>query len=350
MYYIYVRKIDTKRYIGLALIVNGQYIIKPLSLFSVFEKTIEELAEKGIIIHFSNNGELACNPVKLTKEEEEITAVINSLQYKIEAKGNITELPPVDYRFSIDSQKVFNESDNDSEIADCSYKFAYTIVLKEEDYDTIRFTSFRSILKNLTAEKNRLIKANEELRETNRKILRKKKQFKNVIVLFLVVIGCGIGILVLNDNLTSTQSQLDDANNTIQKKEAVIADMDIHITNLRDTVRVLSSDLQIETTRRQRAEGELDLITSSIPFVVLSNDVNAGQFKFSYYSMVERDITVTLKAVAESGTEIVTSNHTITIFPGVGTKELAFAHRLDTYKYYYVVLIYDGMIVSGRRW
>lgn len=350
MYYIYVRKIDAKRYIGLAIIINGQYITKPISLFAIFERTIEELAQKGIVIHFKNNGDLTCNTVSLSEEEEEIAAVINSLQHKIEVNGNLTELPPVDYRFSINSQKVFNESDNDREIADCSYKFAYTIVLKEEDYDTLRITSFRSILRNLTAEKNRLIKANEDLRETNRKILRKKKQFKNVIVLFLVVIGCGIGLLVLNDNLTSTQSQLDHANNTIKEKESVIADKDIRIMNLRDTVRVLRSDLQIESTRRERAEEELDRVTSNTPFVVLSNEVNASQFKFSYYSMEERNITVILKAVAESGVEIVSNTHNITIFPGVGTKELAFAHRLDTYKYYYVVLIYDGMVISGRRW
>ena len=42
MYYIYVRKIDAKRYIGLAIIINGQYILEAINLFRDSEKSLRD--------------------------------------------------------------------------------------------------------------------------------------------------------------------------------------------------------------------------------------------------------------------------------------------------------------------
>ena len=72
MYYIYIRKINAKRYIGLAVAINGYYFSQINSLFSLFEKQIELLAERGIIINYSKSGELTTSLSSLIKEETEI--------------------------------------------------------------------------------------------------------------------------------------------------------------------------------------------------------------------------------------------------------------------------------------
>lgn len=47
---------------------------------------------------------------------------------------------------------------------------------------------------------------------------------------------------------------------------------------------------------------------------------------------------------------LVTSTHTLVFYKGTGSKSLDFYWRLDNSQYYYVVLMYDGHIIAGKRW
>lgn len=350
MYYIYVRKFDNNKYIGFAIAINGCYFTQIQPLFSLFEKEIEELVEAGVIINLSNNGEITSNLPSLKSEEEEVMSVINSLHVMVNSLRNLKKLPPVDFSVAVSSRKLFKDTDNATEIANASCRFGFTIVLKESDYDTVRTTSFKNVLKNLNADKNALIKENEELKEQNKKIQRQKKQFKNVMFLILIVLACGIGIYFLNESLNNTQNQLAIANNTISDKESVIVGKNSTISNLRDSVSTLEYSLNREVKAKEKIESSLQSICSYSPFAVTSCEVNANQFKFDYFCPEEKEVTVTLKAVNEKNNEIVTSTHTLTFYKGSGSKSLDFYRRLDTSQYYYVILIYDGHIVAGKHW
>lgn len=350
MYYVYVRKLDKNRFIGFAIAINGYYITQVEPLFSLFEKNIEDLVEKGVIINFSNSGEITSNLPTFSKEEEEVMAFSNSFQSQVNRIRNTKKLPPVDYSVSITSQKLFKENDSLSEIINASYRYGYTIILKESDYDTVRLTSFKNVLKNLNTDKESLIKENAQLRETNQKIQRQKKQFKNVVFLFIIVIGCAVGLYFLYVNLNDTQDRLDLANISITQKESIIVDKNTTISNLRDSVSRLEYNLNREIKAKEKIESSLQSICSYSPFAVTSCEVNASNFKFNYFCPEEKEVTVTLKAVNENNSEIITSTHTLTFYKGTGSKSLDFYRRLDTSQYYYVVLIYDGHIVSGRRW
>lgn len=350
MYYIYVRKFDENRYIGFAIAINGYYFTQIQPLFSLFEKEIEGLVETGVIIHFANNGEIISNLSSLSKEEEEAMSVINSLQKKVNNLRNLKKLPPVDFSVAIASRKLFKDSDPASEIANASCKFGFTIVLKESDYDTVRTTSMKNVLKNLNADKNALIKENEELKESNKKIQRQKTQFRNVVLLTVIVIACGIGLYFLNENLNDTQDRLDTANNTISEKESIIDNKNSKISTLQDTINSLEYTLRREVAAKEEFESSLESICSYAPFAVTSCEVNADEFKFDYFSLEEKEITVTLKAINEKNSEIITSMHSLTFYKGTGSKSIDFNRRLDTSQYYYVVLMYDGRIIAGKRW
>lgn len=350
MYYIYVRKFNKNRYIGFAIVINGYYFTQFQPLFSLFEKEIEELVEAGVIINLTNNGDITSTLPSLKNEKEEVMSVINSLHVKVNSLRNLKKLPPVDFSVAVSSQKLFKDTDSASEITNASCRFGSTIVLKEVDYDTVRTTSFKNVLKNLNADKSALIKENEELKELNKKIQRQKKQFKNVILLILIVMACGVGIYFLNENLNDTQNRLDTANNTISEKESIIVRKNSTISNLRDSVSSLENSLNREVKAKEKAESSLQNICSYSPFAVTRCDVNANQFKFNYFCPEEREVTVTLKAINEKNSEIVTSTHTLTFYKGTGSKSLDFYWRLDNSQYYYVVLMYDGHIIAGKRW
>lgn len=356
MYYVYIRKIDGKRYIGIAVAINGYYFTQISSLFSLFEKKIEQLAEHGVVINYSKNGDLTTSLSSLTKEEEEVMEVANFLQTEISAIKTVQRIPQVDYAVSIKSKKIFNENDNNSEIVKASYTFGYTIILKQENYDTLRSTSYRNTLKQLNAQNESLTKEVEKLKETNKQILRQKKQFKKVILLFITVIACGIGIYFLYKNLNNTQDELNSANNTIQEKNSVISGKNTRILNLKDSVSNLEMELgQVRQEKVDLSDRMLEMCTH-YPFIVTSCEVNSERFKFDYYCPEEKEIAVTLKAINDKNSEIVSNNHTLTFYKGGGTKSLDFSKKLNNQnyysstQYYYVVLIYNGQIIAGKYW
>lgn len=350
MYYIYVRKLNKKKNIGFAIVINGYYYTQVQSLFSLFENTIEELVETGIIINLNNNGDIETNLSTLKKEEEEVLFIITSLQSKVNSLNNLRELPPVDYSVAATSRKLFKDTASTSEIVKASCRFGYTTILKESDYDTVRTTSFKNVLRNLNADKNALFKENEKLKNQNKKIQQQKKQFKNVVLLTLIVAGCAIGIYFLNENLNDTQDQLETANNTISEKEHVISSKNLHISSLRDSVTTLKLDLRREVYARKQIEQSIKNFCSYSPFAITNCEVNANYFKFDYFIPEDKEISVTLKAINDRNGEIVSNTHILTFYKGSGSKNLNFSRRLDSSQYYYVVLIYNDHIVAGKRW
>lgn len=349
MYYIYIRKFEDDKYIGFAIAINGYYITQVRPVFSLFEKKIEDLIETGVIINLSNDGEITTHLSSLMNEEGEVLSVINSLQIKVNALKDIKKLPPVDFSVAISSRKIFQDTDAVSEIVSASYRFGFTIVLKESDYDTVRTKSYRCILKNLNEDKNALIAENEGLKEQNKEIQLQKKQFKNVVILVLMVVACGIGIYFLNENLNVTQSALNVANDIVSEQNDIIHTKDSTISRVRDSVSNLEYALNREVSAKERADSSLQNICSYIPFAVTNCELNAEQFKFNYFCLEEKELTVTLKILNEDTGKIVTSTYTLTFYKGTGSESFDFSRSLNTSHNYHVVLMYNDYIIAGKR-
>jgi hypothetical protein len=350
MYYVYIRKIDNRKYIGFAIAINGYYFTQIKPLFSLFEKKIEQLAEQGVIICYSRDGELDTFLKSLVNEEEEVIEFTNSLQTEISEIKNYRRIPQVNFEVSINSQKIFNENDNKSEIIKASYTFGYTIILKQESYDTVRSNSYRNKIKQMNAQNKELTKAIDELKETNKQILRQKKQFKKVVFLFIAVIACGIGIYCLNDNLNNTQDKLNSANDTINKKNVVIKTKDDSISNLKDGISNLKFTLKRERSEKEELSSTLHEISTHYPIIVTSYKISSNSFKFNYLCAKDTQITVTLKAINTNDGDVISNYHTLTFNKGTGSQSLDFQSALNTHYDYYVVLIYDGHIIAGHYW
>lgn len=351
MYYCYIRQISDNRYIGLCIAVNGYYISKVEELFALFENTIEKIAQQGAFIHFADDGSLTTNSTKLSKEEEEIDTLSENLRHGFEVLGSINnKLPQENYSVAKDSVKEFNVFDDKTDIVRATYTYGYTFIYKDKDFNTVRVNSYRSVLSRLNETNLALKKENAELQEKNQEILRQKKQFRNVIFLVLVVIGCGVGIYFLYDNLNNTQGKLDEANSTIVEKNNVIDAKNNRISNLRSSIDSLQNEYNEEHNRKVSIEERLTQICSSNPFVVTSCSVGSEGFSFDYYADEEKDVTVTLKAINEKNSEIVSNSHSIIVYKGTGSIKLNFYYRLNSSDYYYVVLMYDGHIIAGKRW
>lgn len=350
MYYVYIRKIDAKKFLGFAVAINGYYITQISALFSLFEKQVEFLVERGIIINYSKSGDLMTSLSTLLDEEEEVLAFSNYLHEKIINIKTIKKLPLADYTVSINSQRTFSEKDNNSDIIKSSYTFGFTIILKQENYDTLRSTSYRNTLKQLNATNESLTREIEKLKKANKQIQRQKNQFKKVIFLFLTVIACGVGIYLLYENLNDTQEDLNYANNIIKKKNSIIKKRDDQISVLKDSIINLHNTLKELKNTNKDLSDNLQKVFNAYPFIVNDREVDAYRFKFKYYCDKGRDITVTLKAINTRKSEIISNDHTFTLYKGGGEESLDFKRKLDSSYHYYIVLIYDDRIIAGMYW
>ena len=350
MYYSYVRKLENNKYVGIAIAVNGYYIQHIQSLFALFENTIEKLVSQGSIICFSKDGNIIPTQKQLKEQEEDIDTITQNLAKDFNNAGQACKLPPVDYTVAKESVKEFNINDSKRNILRSSYTYGYTYTDKDIDYNTVKVDSYRSVLSRVNLENVDLKKRNSELHEENQKILRQKKQFKNVVLLILLVIGCGVGIYFLYNTLNDTQYQLDEANETIVKKDNTIERKNNKIVSLGNSIDSLKNVVKNEKSKREKAEEILTEICTYNPFIVTKCEVSSSDFSFDYYAPEEKEVSVTLKAVNEKNSEIVSNTHTLTFYKGSGSKKISFRYKLDTSDYYYVVLIYDGKIIAGKRW
>ena len=159
-----------------------------------------------------------------------------------------------------------------------------------------------------------------------------------------------MGIYYLYAHLNFAQRKIESANHTISLKDRVIDEKNDRISIIRDSICSLERLFDEEQNRRLDAEGELAKVYAFNPFVVTSCSVDANKFSFDYYAIEQKDLTVTLKAINEKNSQIISNSYTLTFYKGGGTKELDFAYGLDAACYYNIVLMCDGKIVAGKRW
>lgn len=152
MYYGYIRKLDSDsrnggEYIGLCAVVNGQLLKNVSALFSIFEKTIENMVRNGYLIRFNDNGDIVANALKLYENEEETSLISAALANAFNSmEASAVKLPPVSCANSNDSAKSFYVHDDASKIVESSYTNSYTLVYKSKNYDTLNVQNFSGII------------------------------------------------------------------------------------------------------------------------------------------------------------------------------------------------------------
>lgn len=351
IYYAYIRKLEQGKYIGLCVLLNGTAVTKFEGLFSLFENVISNLVTKGYLIKYNDSGNLIANTEHLYMNREEIDLVAESLKGGFDSmQSTAMKLPPVNYAISSESVEEFAVEDNAEDILKSSYTNGYTYIYKSKGFNTALMNSYQGVLSKISKENESLKTENSNLKDEINRILRQKKQFKNVVFLVFVVIGCGVGIYYLYAHLNFAQRKIESANHTISLKDRVIDEKNDRISIIRDSICSLERLFDEEQNRRLDAEGELAKVYAFNPFVVTSCSVDANKFSFDYYAIEQKDLTVTLKAINEKNSQIISNSYTLTFYKGGGTKELDFAYRLDAACYYNIVLMCDGKIVAGKRW
>lgn len=376
MYYCYIRKLDTKKYVGFCYVYTGLYVTKIDSLFSLFENIIEIMANKGEIIHYAEDGRLTTSLKYLYKNSEDVALLSKKLESSFNALSkNTKELPPIDFSVAEGSTVSFCVNDPNSEVVKASYTFSNTFIYKDKDYNTVQINSYKGVLSRINNENIDLRKKNQDLKDENAKILRQKKQFKNVIILIIAIIGCGIGIYFLNDNLNHTQNQLTEANkdiaskksqleeanrdiaskdSTISVRNSTISSQSNTIANLNDTVSKYKERLEEESSRRISAEDKYETYKSTLsgyqPFIVKSTsfDFSTGKYKINYYGLSYGKYTFSFRVIfPDNSTK--SFERSFWVYTGSDNVTVSLSNSFDSGKYYTIEIMYNGRVIGGSR-
>lgn len=304
MYYAYIRKLDTNKYLGLCVLLNGIEATHFDGIFSFFEGVVSKLLTKGYLIKFDEFGNIIPNTERLYMKREEVEIVIATLVHGFDNNRFVfKKLPSINYSVNKDSIKEFTIKDNQEDIIKSSHTNGFTYVYKSEGFNTAQMNSYQGVLSKISKENDSLKKENEQLKDEITKVKQQKKQFQYVILLFIAIIGCCIGIYWLNDSLNSTQNELEEANNTILSKEAVINEKSTEISGLKSQIGELQSSLSNEKKQREKTENELESlrnsISSSIPLLItdieIANVYNDGTFETNYGNIIYASNSMYLK-------------------------------------------------------
>ena len=353
IYYAYVRKLEAGQYIGLCVVLNSVMLTDFNEMFSIFENLITSLVVNGNILQFNNKGDIISKASQLYTNQAEVSRVTDNLRNEFAKLENTSKpLPPVSYGIAKNEKRTFSVGDNTNDIVKASVSFNYTFIVKQKDFDTQSLSSYRGIVSRLNKEKADLSQKYQDLQKEHAKVLKQKKQFQLVVFLALAILGCGIGLFFLNDNLNMTKSELADANNTISIRNDTIESKNNQITDLRRDVHNLNVYLNDERERREQVEKDYESFKNSLnnmqPFIVKSTSFNfsSGWLSFDYYGLRDTTVTVQVKAF---GNYAYSNSASIDIEKGYHSNSIYLSSGLNSSDWYSFELLVGNRIIGGDR-
>lgn len=355
MYYGYVRKLDKyPQYIGFCVLLNGMMFSNISNLFAVFENAIAELVSHGDIIAFNEQGDIVSTTSNLVDKLQEVNHITAMIKNEVDGMASYTKpLPPVNYSISNTEQKVFTYSDSNDILVDASCKYAYTYVAKDKGCDTASLSGYKGIIRKLHKEKEELSSEYGKLKSQYNKLNKQKKQYRNVVILCVVVAVCGIGLFFLNDTLNSTQQTLEQSQSENVQKGKTIQKLNSNITTLNGNISDLESSLSLEQSKREEAETELNALKNIYqeqqPLFVkgTSFNFNTGWLSFDYYGYYDK--TVTLGVRAFDGDYSYSNSTTFTVEKGHHSASIYLSSNLSSSRWYSFELLIGNKIIGGDR-
>lgn len=264
VHYVYTERLESNSIIGFCLIFNKARIQKPRQLIKLFRFIIEKrLVESGKVIKYSEDGELKFRVITMNECVKEYDRLKGFLNSEFENNASKFDIVPLTTTFNgIKSTGELDRNASDAQIIAMTNQHNKVIVNDDSDIEHGYIPQVISSLR----EQNQ--KANEEiarLQKENASLAKKKKQYSFVILLAFIILGCGVGLFFLNDNLNSTRDELIQANETINNKNN-------EISNLNSTIKSKDEEIRLEKERYSNLESE---IASIAPFVITRVEIGS---------------------------------------------------------------------------
>ncbi len=301
IHYAYIECIGNNNYMGFCLIFNKAQIQKPRELIKLFHFIIEKkLIEAGSIIKYTTDGELTFKINSLNDcaiQYENIKKYVND---ELENNASKYEIDTITSTFNGNMTFIeVDENASDDQIVAYANQFNKVVI---NDDNVVENGYIPQIITHLH-KKN--VKAKEEIKrlyDKNTSLEKTKKLYRLVLLLTLIIFGCTIGLLLLNNNLKTTKKKLENANNTITYNKDKISNLSINIDSLNISLDSCKKILINEIEIRKEAESKIDSISLFQPLIVTKSSYLfiSNKFKFDYYGLRDDTINFVLRTIVDN--------------------------------------------------
>ncbi len=348
MHYLYSENINGN-VIGFCLIFNDSQILHPKHLVWLFKYIIENLLIKqGRILKYDKNGELNYQITSFNEVKSYIDEIKTYIEKSIETNFDNFGICNLTTTYNGEkSKKIGTLSMPENEIVDLSRHYN-TVVLN--DNDTVGNGYIEQIIASLRDAINEDEVLIEQLKNENLELSRQKKQFKKLIILCVILLGCCVGLLLLYNNLTNTQNSLENANNTISLQDITIRQKNNSIDSLQNECYSLENLYKREQKEKDEFKNKLDIIDDYQPFIVkrASFSFSSGYLEFDYYGIKTGTVDLTIRVIDPRG-YISTQTKSFYVYSGSNSTSFYISSYFNSGDYYIFEIMYNGRIIGGVR-
>lgn len=190
VYYVYIRRLHGNKYIGMCYVVSGVLITAYKEIFNIFEKTLDTIVTRGVILEFTENGRITSSLDKLHLCKAEFAQIADYLKMQFEHIDGkyIESLPPINYAINTNEYRTYNITANTNEIKKAIGLYSYVYIQKDKDYETDALKSYTNILRAHYKKVKYLEDKNSELLKRTIKAENAQRNTKWVAILGLIAV------------------------------------------------------------------------------------------------------------------------------------------------------------------
>lgn len=289
-HYAYFRQLssDTSQVFGICIVTNGVNIKDIKALYQSFDKIFSRVVFSGKILRLTGTGKIsyvtdnfASDKISVEQSEISIREIIaNDIEpHSTHTRQNFSGLI---------ATKTMAIEERNSELLK-AIEQNNTVHIYSNDASNSSINYVEQTISNL-------YKENSQLRDDYSKLESQKKQYRKVILLFLAVLACAVGLFFMNGSLNDTKNELSRARTEINE--------------LNDKLNATTNDLNstkasLKTTSEERDEvkkqlSELkDKVSSTMPIIIsdieISNTYSDGSIETDYGNTIYSSSTRYLK-------------------------------------------------------
>lgn len=259
MYYGYVRRLHKKgRYIGICIVLNGIMFRGIKTLFNHFENYITDMVVRGQIIEFSDSGDLISTVTNLYERQQEIERITTFIQNDIETLTT-QKLPPLNFSIGKNESKSFLIDDKAESILEATYKYGYTYVYKDAEYNTSTLTSYSGKLQTLNKEYTAALQTIDKQKKEISDLKKKQKNYK--LVIWLILIMC-VGGLICFISIKNRNADIQRLNRCIEDQELTIEIQNQKLVENIETIKYKDNTIKDLQSTNQRLISSRDSLNS----------------------------------------------------------------------------------------
>ena len=359
VYYGYTERLNSEgNCIGFCVVFNNARVLKPKLLIQYFRTVVEGyLVKSGDIIKYSDDGKIHYNLRKFNEGIRSFDKLKDLINSEFDANESKYGIVPLDSIYNgINSFETIDSNATDSQILALTNKHNKVII---NDANGAEDSHIHKLIASMKAENVVAKEKIKNLESEVEKVNRQKRQYRMVVFLVLVVVGCLVALYFFNSNIQSLNGDL------LQKKEEIKAlnnDLIIANTKINTMSLELSNKnqrigvLQKEVIKNRSSVDSLNNIAQNQESIIsdLRSDLSSANSslssKKSELSKVQKKLSNYQKVVGKHMPLIITDIDIANHYKD-GTEETGFGGVIYSRNSMYIVprINYMGIIEGTRK-